>query len=176
MVSIRQETAKDIEGIRELNKKVFGRDAESRVVDNIRASANFIPELSLVAEQDGCVIGHILFSRIKIRCNDGETDALILAPLAVSPDMQKCGIGSLLVREGLRTCKHLGHKIIIVVGHPKYYPRFGFLPAAQNALEPEFIVPIPNEAFMVTDLYTGALKGLKGKVVFPVYFNECAQH
>ncbi len=141
MIIIRTEKQEDIESIREVNLMAFGQDGEGRLVDAIRQSDEFIPALSLVAIENGQVVGHILFSPIKIETQTGDVDALSLAPMAVRPEFQNRGIGSELVREGLKSCKRLGHKIVVVVGHPDYYPRFGFVPARKKGLEAPFPVP-----------------------------------
>ena len=94
--------------------------------------------------------------------------ALALAPMAVHPEFQSQGIGSRLVREGLERCRNLGHRIVVVVGHPEFYPRFGFTPARAKGLEAPF--PVPDEAFMVTELVPGALDGVSGMIVYPAPF------
>jgi len=94
--------------------------------------------------------------------------ALALAPLAVHPEFQNQGIGSRLVGEGLARCRNLGHKIVVVVGHPEFYPRFGFTSARAKGLEAPF--PVPDEAFMVTKLVPRALDGVSGMIVYPAPF------
>jgi len=96
--------------------------------------------------------------------------ALALATLAVRPELQNQGIGSELVRDGLERCRNLGHRIVVVVGHPKYYPRFGFSPARAQSLEAPF--PVPDEAFLVLELVAGALTGVAGMVRYPPPFGE----
>ena len=118
---IRHETPADIPAIYIVNKRAFReRDAEPRLVDAIRASDAFLPGLSLVAEIDGQVVGHILFSRIHIATVNGDVPAIALAPMAVLPEYHGEGIGSELVRRGLEACQELGHGIVIVLGHPSF--------------------------------------------------------
>ena len=170
MLTVRPETKIDHAAIHEVNALAFGREDESRLVDALRRSADFIPEVSLVAVRDGHVVGHILFTPIVVETLHGAVSALALAPMAVRPEFQNQGIGSELVRKGLEECRRLGHKIIIVVGHPKYYPRFGFSPARAKGLELPF--PAPDEAFMALELVPGALHGISGIVKYPPAFSE----
>jgi putative acetyltransferase len=172
-LEIRPERAEERTVIREINRLAFGGEAEPNLVDKIRESAGFIPQLSLVAVRQGRVVGHILFSLIEIRI-DGRPDqpwpALALAPMAVHPDFQNQGIGSALVQRGLEIGRDLGHAVIVVVGHPEYYPRFGFTSARAKGLESPF--PVPDEAFLTIELVPGSLHGVKGTVVYPPAFEE----
>ena len=126
MIKIQLEKGEYDTAIHEINVLAFGREDEARLVEDLRKSPDFIPELSLVAVKDKMVVGHILFSRIAIQTKTGSFPAMSLAPMAVHPEFQKQGIGSKLVRQGLERCRNLGYKVVIVVGHPNYYPRFGF--------------------------------------------------
>ena len=170
MITIRPETTEDYAAIHEVNLLAFGQEIESRLVEALRESPDFIPELSLVAIEGGQVVGHILFSPMVIETKDGAVPALTLAPLAVRPEFQNQGIGSQLVRDGLERCRRLAHRIVVVVGHPAYYPRFGFSPARAQGLEAPF--PVPDEAFLALELVRGALDGVAGMVRFPPPFNE----
>jgi len=170
---IRPERAEDKTAIWETNRLAFGGEAEPNLVDKIRKSAGFIPELSLVAVRQGRIVGHILFSLIQIRMDDRPDQvmpALALAPMAVHPDFQSQGIGSALVRKGLEICRDLGHAAVVVVGHPDYYPRFGFTSARAKGLEALF--PVPDEAFLAIELVPGSLHGVKGLVIYPPAFEE----
>jgi putative acetyltransferase len=168
---IRQENPGDYSGIREINLMAFDTgENEARLVELIRESEQFVPELSLVAvKDDGEVIGHILFSIIHLVTKQGTVPTLGLAPMAVRPDYQNSGIGSDLVSEGLRTCKALGYYHIFVLGHPNFYPRFGFSPASQFGIDSPF--PVPDEVFMALELKNGSLSGLQGKIEYPPAFN-----
>jgi len=169
MIVIRSERKEDFDAIHEVNRLAFGQEDEAFLVQRIRNSSQFIPELSLVASKEGQIVGHILFSLIDIEGQHGNRSVLSLAPMAVHPDFQNQGIGSKLVREGLKKCQQLGYEIVIVIGHPNYYPRFGFAPARQKGLEASF--PVPDEAFMVLELVPNSLTGLKGTVKYPPEFD-----
>ena len=172
MTLIRTEKRNDAEAIHEVNRLAFGQEDESLLIRRIRNSSCFIPDLSLVAEKDGKIVGHILFSSISIETKKGQIPALSLAPMAVLPAFQNQGIGSKLVREGLARSHRLGHKIIVVIGHPEYYPRFGFMSARTKGLEVSF--PLPDEAFMVHELVPQALEGIQGTVKYPPEFDDTA--
>jgi putative acetyltransferase len=172
MITIRPEKPEDFDTIYEINRRAFNGEIEARLVDKIRKSDNFIPELSLVALKDNKVVGHILFSKVKIKSEDREKIVLTLAPMAVLPEFQNQGIGHLLVNRGLEISRGLGYYIVVLVGHPDYYPRFGFTPARAKGLEISFKVPIPDEAFMVCELEKNVLEGIKGIVELPPYFWE----
>jgi len=168
MVDIRPEEPPDSPTITEVHRSAFGGDIEMTIVGAVRASPEFIRDLSLVAVKDGRVVGHILFSPVRIETGSSSSPALALAPIAVLPGYQKEGIGSLLVEEGLGRCRELGHPIVIVVGEPSFYTRFGFTPARARGLEAPF--PVPDEAFMVLELSGGALGGITGMVCYPPPF------
>jgi len=170
MITIRPETTEDYAAIREVNLLAFGQEDEARLVESLRQSADFIPELSLVAVEGGEVAGHILFSPVVIQTEKATVPALALAPMSVRPEFQNQGIGSNLVRHGLKQCQRLRHKVVVVVGHPTYYPRFGFSSARAKGLEAPF--PVPDEAFLVLELVRGALDGVSGVVKYPSAFGE----
>jgi putative acetyltransferase len=164
---IRAEQAGDRASIHELNAQAFGRDNEARLIALLRSSPAFISELSLVAIDTARVVGHILFSRIHIRTPECDVPALALAPMAVLPERHHQGIGSALIRYGLDESRRLGHQIVVVVGHPRYYPRFGFSSARAKGLE----APYPDPVFMVQELTPGALTGVRGVVEYPPVFS-----
>jgi putative acetyltransferase len=155
---VRPERPEDAEAIREVHRLAFGREDEGRLVDALRAGGHV--RLSLVAEAEGQLVGHILFSDLPILTPAGPVPALALAPLAVVPTRQRQGVGSLLVREGLQNCAEQGHRIVVVLGHPGYYPRFGFSAALARPLK----APFSGEAFMALELAKGALDGVAGEV------------
>jgi predicted N-acetyltransferase YhbS/ubiquinone/menaquinone biosynthesis C-methylase UbiE len=163
-VSVRLENAGDLEAVREVNRLAFGREDEARLVDALRAGG--FARLSLVAEEGGRVVGHLLFSDLPIATHQGTVDGLALAPLAVIPARQGQGIGKLLVREGLRLCAERGHRIVVVLGHPSYYPRFGFSARLAEPLK----APFAGESFMALELVPGALQGVAGAVRYPPPF------
>jgi putative acetyltransferase len=168
-VTIRPETAADRGAIWEVNERAFGRPNEADLVDALRASDAFLPELSLVAEHDGALVGHILFSRARVDADAGD-GLLVLGPIAVRPELQRRGIGGRLIREGLARAAADGHRGVVLIGHPEYYPRFGFLPARQSGLESPY--PVSDEAFMALALRPGALEGTRGLIVFPEAFDN----
>jgi putative acetyltransferase len=170
MVIIRPESEEDYVDVYEVNRRAFEGEDEARLVERVRKSAEFIPELSMVAVQDGKIVGHILLNPIEIKTAKGNVPALSLASMAVLPEFQRQGIGSLSVQKGLKECRRLGHKIVVVVGHPEYYPCFGFIPAREKGLEVLFSVP--EEAFMACELVSGAREGVKGRIVYSKVFEK----
>lgn len=146
-------TSADATAIRRLNEAAFPGQEEAALVDALRAAA--APLISLVAEEDGRILGHILFSPVTI---EGRAAGLWmgLAPMAVSPDRQRSGIGSALIEAGLDACRELGAEVVVVLGHLEYYyPRFGFLPASGFGVRSEY--PNAGDAFMALELKPGAL-------------------
>ncbi len=170
MPIIRPETPDDLAAIYTVNEQAFGRRGEADLVDVIRKSEHFIPQLSLVAEVDGRVVGHILFSRIHIETDQGRVPALALGPMAVLPGYQRQGIGSKLVREGLQACRQLGHALVVVLGHPNFYPRFGFSAHLARSLTCPF--GDCGNAWMAHELVPGSLQGIRGRVVYPPVFDS----
>lgn len=168
-VKIRQEEKKDYERVYEINKQSFQQEDESKLIEKIRVGESFVPELSLVAELDGEIVGHILFSKIKI-VGEAEYDSLALAPMAVVPRLQKQGVGGKLVSTGLETAKKLGFESVIVVGYKEYYPKFGFEKASKWGIKCPF--EVPDEAFMAVELVENSLKGKAGTVQYPDVFME----
>jgi putative acetyltransferase len=166
--TIRQETASDAEAVFRVEREAFGEEVEARLVEALRAGGHVL--LSLVAEVDGEVVGHIVFSPMTI---ESETDsrsypAVCLGPLAVAPSRQRQGIGSALIEAGLAQLGSAGHGAVFLLGHPSYYPRFGFQPAR------EFDVHFQDDrdAFMAIELREGALDGVSGQVKFAPEFEE----
>jgi putative acetyltransferase len=167
-VTIRAEEPGDRAGIHRVVDAAFGRDAEARLIDALRESPAFIPGLSLVALDDAEVVGHVLLTRLAVRQGAEARPALALAPLAVLPAWQRRGVGSALVHRGLADARALGHRAVIVLGHPAYYPRFGFQPAQPLGLRPPF--EVSPGAFQALGLQPGALQGLQGDVDYPSEF------
>jgi putative acetyltransferase len=126
--------------------------------------------LSLVAEQDGVVVGHILLSPVRVDTPGAQLAAVGLGPMAVLPELQRRGIGRRLIEESLERLRSLGHEAVVVVGHPQYYPRFGFMRASQLGLRWE--MDCPNEAFMAMELRPGALAGRAGVVRYHPEFGS----
>jgi putative acetyltransferase len=154
---IRPENTGDFDMVRKVNIKAFGQESEADLVDALRKSG--IPLISLVTEEDNKITGHIIFSPVTI---DGCASISIagLAPMAVLPEFQRKGIGSMLVKEGLKQCKQAGYSAVVVLGHPEYYPRFGFVPSSTYNIKSEY--DVPENVFMILELPEGALKGCHG--------------
>jgi len=169
MIKLRKETPADYPDIRMVNDVAFGRKAESKLVDTLRNTTGFIPDLSAVAEVDGKVIGHILFYPVTITKDEQKHASLQLAPMSVLPAFRKKSIGKLLVIYGLQAAKDLGHSSVIVLGHPSYYPKFGFERASKWNITSPF--PAPDEAFLAIELKRGSLEKVSGIVVFPEAFD-----
>jgi putative acetyltransferase len=151
---IRAEAPEDADGVRAVNELAFGKDDEARLVDSLRGLPGVI---SLVATEGPRVVGHILFTPVEIAPAPAADAAAGLGPMAVRPDRQRQGIGSALVRAGLRRCRDAGYGLVVVVGHPEYYPRFGFVVAATRNLRCEWTVL--REAFMIVEFRPGACPG-----------------
>jgi putative acetyltransferase len=165
MIKIRPENEDDFLQVFRVNALAFETEAEAKLVEKLRAVESVI---SLVAEADGNVIGHILFSPMTFE--DQPSDFLGLAPMAVAPEFQNQGVGSQLVREGLRVAAERGATAVFVLGHPGYYPRFGFETARSKGFYSEY--DVPEEVFMVSELEPGAVEGKEGLVKYRPEFAE----
>ncbi len=166
-MNIRFEQPDDIEKIRKVNLEAFETDTEANLVDVLRNTG--IELISLLAEEKGEVIGHILFSPVAI---DGDYRVKImgLAPMAVLPSWQRKGVGTQLVIQGLEACEKAGYEFVVVLGHPDYYPRFGFVPSVAYGIKSEY--DVPPEVFMVKELKKDVLNDIKGIVKYHQVFNE----
>ena len=164
---IRHEEPRDIAAIRQVNEQAFGGSGEANAIEALRDRGT--ATLSLVAEIDDRVVGHLFFTPAAIETADHTWPALGLAPLAVLPEYQRQGIGSALMKAGLAECGRLGYERVIVLGHPSYYPRFGFMRASLYGIRPEW--EVPDEAFMVLELQHGALDGVSGLAKYQPEWN-----
>jgi putative acetyltransferase len=165
-VQVRAEREADHAAIAAVTAAAFGKEDEARLVEAIRASDGYVPELSLVAEEKGRIVGHVMLSYAGLEGSDARL--LQLSPLSVVPDRQRSGIGSALTREALRLADERAEPLVLVLGHPPYYPRFGFKPASTFGLQapnPAW----PDEAFMAVPL-SAYDPALRGRVVFPPHF------
>lgn len=156
---IRKEEEKDFEQVYRVNLLAFGGEDEAKLVERLRTVSTCI---SLVAESDGMVVGHISFSPVTL--NDEQVSFLGLAPMSVLPEFQNTGIGTALVKKGLTECEAAGCRAVFVLGHSTYYPRFGFETAKLRGFSCEY--PSPDEAFMVLELVPGALAGKTGLIKY----------
>ncbi len=166
----RSETPGDEEGISRVNDLAFGQPNEGRLVAALRAKPEYKRELSLVADTDGRIVGHILLYPIHVRTANDHVTSLSLAPLAVIPKYQNKGIGGTLILKGLKAAKMLGFTSVFVLGHPDYYPRFGFTRASEWGIYCPF--QAPDDAFMAIELEEGTLDGVRGTVIFPEEYSE----
>jgi putative acetyltransferase len=162
MTIIRAETTDDYPAVRSVLEAAFGQTNEADLVDALREVAS--PQISLVAVMDDRIVGHIFFSPVSVESAGDIFTAIGLAPLAVLPEYQRHGIGSRLIQEGLMECQRIGYDIVFVVGHPEYYPRFGFMVAKEKGFRCEY--PVRDEVFMVAELRPGALSGKQGLVKY----------
>jgi len=166
-MNIRPEIEKDKTAIQEINQLAFETFAEATLVDTLREQCH--PVVSLIAEEDREIVGHIMFSPVTLI---GSFDLKImgLAPMAVLPKYQRKGIGSALVQTGLDECKKRGFGAVVVLGHTSYYPRFGFIPATRFGIDCEY--DVPEDAFMVIELQPSSLTGAKGKIKYHSAFSN----
>lgn len=162
---IRPETAHDRAAIRDVNQATFDSDSEADLVDALRRGGYV--EVSVVAETDSKIVGHALFSRLPIITSSRVVDAVSLAPMAVLPDHQRRGIGSRMVEAGIDACRKRGCRIVLVLGHPEFYQRFGFSAELARPLESPFG---GGEAWMALELAPEALRGVEGRVEYPPPF------
>ncbi|MBM3470505.1 MAG: N-acetyltransferase [Armatimonadetes bacterium] len=168
MTRIRAEKPGDASQVRAVIEAAFGRSLEADIVAELRlASEDY---LALVAE-DGTVVGHILFTPAVVELAGRRVVGMGLAPMAVLPDRQRQGIGSDLVRRGLEILRERGCPFVVVLGHPEYYPRFGFEPASAHGLASQW-EGVPDEAFMVLVLDADAMEGVTGVVRYRDEFDE----
>jgi putative acetyltransferase len=168
MPLIRSEHPGDFDVVNALLQASFGREAEARLVDRLRASGKIMS--ALVAEEKQRILGHVVISKVAVDVEGGEVDALAVAPLAVEPAFQRLGIGSALVSAGLERCRLGRHARVLVLGDPVYYARFGFVPAARFGLNYPF--PAPAHAFMAIELEPGAFARASGTVRYGHEFDD----
>ncbi len=167
MFTIRHDIPEDTSAIRRVTEMAFNDKTTADLVDALRKNGHSV--LSLVAIQGEDVIGHIMFSPVKIVSDTESFDAISLAPMAVLPNLQRQGVGSELVRRGLSELRQKDHGVCVVLGHAEFYPRFGFLPARQFKIRCKY--DVPDEAFMVTELRKGALAKIRGTVEYSSEFD-----
>ncbi len=165
MVNIRPEAGRDRAAIRTVHEAAFETSTEADLVEALRGTDAWIPELSLVAEDETGVIGHLLITVARL---DSGPEVLALAPMAVEPGRQARGIGSALVRDALARCAETSYPILVVLGHPTYYPRFGFRSARALGITAPF--DVPDEAWMALPL-PAHHAGLRGTLVYPPPFS-----
>jgi putative acetyltransferase len=164
VIEIRSEQPEDIDAVREVNRRAFEQDQESNIVDALRA--NGAVTLSLVAVENGRLVGHIMYSPIQV----GDVAGAALGPMAVLPEYQRRGIGSQLVEAGNDELTRAGCPYVVVVGHPAFYPRFGFRPASTHHITCEW--EVPDDVFMVAVLDPTKMAGVSGRARYRHEFSS----
>ena len=167
MLTVRSETPADRAAVRAVKEAAFGQPDEADLVDRLRDLARLY--LGFVAEQNGGVVGHLALTPVTLVPPRPRLDVRGLAPMAVLPDVQRTGIGSALVRAGLDAARSDGAEAVVVLGHPDYYPRFGFRRADAFGLRCAY--DVPPEAFMALVLARGVLDGVEGVVHYHPAFD-----
>lgn len=172
---IRQENNEDYKIVYKLIKNAFNEAEhtdgdEHNLVERLRKSKNYIPQLSLVASINDKIVGHILLTKLFIENNDKKYESLALAPLSVLPEYQRMGIGSKLVKKSLSLAKELGYNSVFVLGNENYYPKFGFRESLHFDINTPFEVPSKN--FMALELEKNSLKNIDGNIIYAKEFFE----
>lgn len=167
-ILIRSENQKDYKSVFSIHQEAFKQNNESKLIEALRKTPQFIPQLSLIASVNSQIVGHILFYPLEIKTERGSLPTLGLVPLAVKPTFQQQGIGTQLVNEGLKQARLLGYTSIIVAGNPNYYKKFGF--QIVNGLTNNIGEPVDH--FMYLELKSDALKEIRGIVEYPSVFKE----
>jgi putative acetyltransferase len=166
-ITVRPETAEDIRAIDVVHISAFGGEAEAQLVSALRESTTYNRELSQVAELGGRIVGHVLLTRVPLRKDGEEKHVLALGPMSVVPSQSHRGIGSELINASIRLAKEKGYGAIVVLGHPEYYKRFGFVQARE--LQVSCNLPAPEDALTVIEIVAGNLAG-GGHVEYPEPF------
>lgn len=166
-IQIRSETDNDKTAVYDINAAAFATETEAKLVDALRKSAS--EYISQVAVEDQNVVGHIMFTPVTLEPFE-DLRLMGLAPMAVSPSLQRGGIGSELVKTGLLRCTESDVGAVAVLGHPQYYPRFGFRPASQWGIKSEY--EVPEEVFMMMELSPGYLQGYQGIIRYDAAFAD----
>lgn len=173
-IHIRKEEKSDYNEVIELTAKAFKNmpyadGDEDKLVERLRKAPTFISELSLVAESEGRILGHILFTPAIIDNKQKQFQTLVLGPVSVLPEFQKQGIGGQLIKAGHKKAVECGFDSVILIGHPEYYPRFGYKPASGWGIKTHYKLP-SDDVFMAVEIRENALKNVSGMVIFPPEF------
>lgn len=165
IMNIRKALEADLQDVLAVERAAFGSAEEAALVNDLLKDDSAKPVVSLLALKNGTPVGHILFTRARL-VPEAPLSIYILAPLAVVPEYQKAGIGKALVEKGLKVLSNAGVHLVFVLGHPSYYPRFGFRPAGVIGFEATYPIPDKNaDAWMVQELATDIIDGSRGRVV-----------
>ena len=167
-MNIRKEKDSDKGNIWKVNAEAFETEAEANLVNALRDSG--ISFISLVAEEDREIVAHILFTPVELIGDDSGLKLMGLAPMAVLTKLQKKSIGSQLVKTSIEKCLTQGYDAVVVLGHPEYYPKFGFMPSIKFGIKSEY--DVPDEAFMVLELKEGSLKEKYGVIKYHTAFGS----
>ena len=167
---LRTETPPDHAAVRRVHEGAFATAAEAKLTDLLRMSNSFVPELSIVAEIDGELVGHVILTHATIEGRPDVTDFLVLGPIGVLPEKQKMGVGSALMNDALQRASSAGFRAVALIGHPTYYSRFGFLPGARFGLRSTY--DVPEDVFMVCPLIENGLDAIRGTLLFPAEFGS----
>jgi putative acetyltransferase len=167
-MSIRVEKPTDIEKIWRINAEAFETEEEANLVNVLRNSD--LSYISLIYEENHELVGHIFFTPVELVGNNSGLRVIGLAPMAVIPEMQNKGIGSLLVKAGIQQCISEGYDAIVVLGHPNYYPKFGFVPSVKYGIKSEY--EVPEDVFMILELKENTLQGRQGTVKYHEAFSS----
>ena len=168
MMEIREEQPSDIQEIRDVNVQAFGQPQAAELVDKLRSQCGDL--LSLIASIEDTVVGHILFSPVSIQSNEQTVEGMGLGPMAVTTEYQRQGVGAELIRAGVERLKGKRCPFVVVLGHPEYYPRFGFEPASRLGIQSEW--KVPDEAFMIRVLDKSRMQGIAGTTQYRPEFSE----
>ncbi|WP_027709442.1 GNAT family N-acetyltransferase [Zooshikella ganghwensis] len=163
---IRESTDSDLADIINIHTEAFANDKEAELVVNLFNDQSAQPILSLLACVGDIAVGHILFTTCRLPCTVQKVSSVLLAPLAVIPSHQQQGVGGKLIKQGLETLSDRGADLVFVLGHPSYYPRYGFFPAGCQGLHAPYPIPEQHaDAWMVQSLKPGILGSVEAKVV-----------
>lgn len=168
IIQVRQENPEDIRAIDVVHLSAFEGDDEVGLIGALRSSSGYVSELSLVAEFNGRIVGHVMLTKVRLLQGSKNVDILALAPMAVVPSQSHRGIGSELVQAGIEQARQAGYKAIAVVGHPEFYQRFGFEKSSKWGLETN--LSVSNDLLTACELKSGTLKD-GGNVIYPSLFD-----
>jgi predicted N-acetyltransferase YhbS len=170
VIKIREETSEDYSDIKLINDLAFGQKQEGELIANLRIRPEYIKELSLVACSGKKIVGHILFFPVTISANGSAIETISLGPMSVLPEFQKKGVGGALIINGMKKAEKMGYKSIVVLGHPGYYPKFGFSRSSLWRIKAPF--DAPDEAMMAIELIPGSLEFGGGIINYPGEFYD----